>query len=99
MVAVPGHEHDVVCYERLNWKPLLTLRGEHTARVNLVAFAPDGTSPRVADAAPASLARAQSDVVLCSIAPESGCVFGSEGNIETMCERKPRRGACGHGGL
>ena len=42
MVAVPGHEHDVVCYERLNWKPLLTLRGEHTARVNLIAFAPDG---------------------------------------------------------
>ena len=42
MVAVPGHEYDVVCYERLNWKPLLTLRGEHTARVNLVAFSPDG---------------------------------------------------------
>ena len=42
MVAVPGHEHDVVCYERLNWKPLLTLRGGHTARVNLVAFSPDG---------------------------------------------------------
>ena len=47
MVAVPGHEHDVVCYERLNWKPLLTLRGEHAARVNLVAFAPDGAATMV----------------------------------------------------
>jgi len=60
MVAVPGHEHDVVCYERLNWKPLLTLRGEHTARVNLVAFAPDGTALSDAPQPPASLARARS---------------------------------------
>ena len=54
MVAVPGHYHDVVCYERLNWKPLLTLRGEHTARVNLVAFSHDGALQSVVAAAHAS---------------------------------------------
>ena len=42
MLAVPGLDHDVVCYERLNWDAACFLRGEHTARVNHVAFSPNG---------------------------------------------------------
>ena len=47
MLAVPGLDNDVVCYERLNWDTACFLRGEHTARVNLVTFSPNGVPPVV----------------------------------------------------
>ena len=73
MVAVPGYEHDVVCYERLNWKPLLTLRGEHMARVNLVAFAPDGAALRSRLQPPASLARTRLAAIAMLHCAMQGC--------------------------
>lgn len=44
LLAVPGTEHDVVCYERDEWKPVSYLTGQHTARVNLVTYSPNGES-------------------------------------------------------
>ena len=42
LLAVPGVEHDVVCYDRDDWKPVSYLTGHHTAYVNLVTYSPNG---------------------------------------------------------
>lgn len=42
LLAVPGTEHDVVCYDRDEWKPVSYLAGQHSARVNLVTYSPNG---------------------------------------------------------
>lgn len=42
LLAVPGTDNDVVCFERLSWDKAFTLGGEHSAPVNLVSFSPNG---------------------------------------------------------
>ena len=44
LLAVPGTENDVVCYDRDDWKPVSYLTGHHTARVNLVTYSPNGVA-------------------------------------------------------
>ena len=42
LLAVPGTENDVVCYDRDEWKPISYMAGEHSARVNLITYSPNG---------------------------------------------------------
>ncbi|KAL3149950.1 hypothetical protein ABBQ38_013311 [Trebouxia sp. C0009 RCD-2024] len=42
LLAVPGLENDVSLFERLSWNVALTLKGPHSAAVNLVSFSPNG---------------------------------------------------------
>lgn len=42
LLAVPGLENDVSLFERLSWSVALSLKGPHSAAVNLVSFSPNG---------------------------------------------------------
>lgn len=42
LLAVPGVENDVSMFERLSWNVAFSLKGPHSAAVNLVSFSPNG---------------------------------------------------------
>ena len=42
LLAVPGVENDVSMFERLSWNVAFSLKGPHSAAINLVSFSPNG---------------------------------------------------------
>lgn len=42
LLAVPGTENDVSMFERLSWSVAFSLKGPHSAPINLVSFSPNG---------------------------------------------------------
>ena len=42
LLAVPGTENDISLLERLSWSVAFSLKGIHSAPVNLVSFSPNG---------------------------------------------------------
>ena len=42
LLAVPGTDNDVSIFERLSWNVAFSLKGPHSAAVNLVCFSPNG---------------------------------------------------------
>jgi len=42
LLAVPGTENDVCMFERLSWSVAFSLKGPHSAPINLVLFSPNG---------------------------------------------------------
>lgn len=42
LLAVPGTENDITMIERLSWSAAFSLKGPHTALINLVSFSPNG---------------------------------------------------------
>ena len=43
LLAVSGTENDVTMIERLSWSVAFSLKGPHTAAVNVLSFSPNGT--------------------------------------------------------
>lgn len=42
LLAVPGVDNDVSMFERLSWNVAFSLKGPHSAEINLVSFSPNG---------------------------------------------------------
>ena len=42
LLAVPGTDNDISMFERLSWSVAFSLKGPHSAPINLVAFSPNG---------------------------------------------------------
>jgi len=42
LLAVPGTDNDVSMFERLSWSVAFSLKGPHSAPINLVSFSPNG---------------------------------------------------------
>lgn len=42
LLAVPGLDNDVSLFERLSWNVAFSLKGPHSAAVNMVSFSPNG---------------------------------------------------------